>query len=145
LEFFLLTQLPSSKGKEKQTQRTKTDDKPRAKSDRTLDPEPICPELGVNYPPPPNLYYKYPPPNTQTLNRIMMAIKAIPKLYTQVLHLMNKMNLPPPFVSKSKTEKPIKEATEQNKEIMVSLFRRRRYEILTTIESEEEEEETEKG
>ncbi len=27
----------------------------------------------------------------------MNAIAAVPKLYTQVLHLMNKMNLPPPF------------------------------------------------
>ena len=29
--------------------------------------------------------------------QLSVAIIAVPKLYTQVLHLMNKMNLPPPF------------------------------------------------
>ncbi|KAK9766958.1 hypothetical protein K7432_003587 [Basidiobolus ranarum] len=61
------------------------------------DAEPIAPELGINYPSQPNLYYRYPPPTVDTLKNIMNAIVAVPKLYTQVLHLMNKMNLPPPF------------------------------------------------
>ncbi|CAG8817585.1 29947_t:CDS:2, partial [Racocetra persica] len=50
-----------------------------------------------NYPPAPTLHYRYPPPTVEILYNIMNAIAAVPKLYTQVLHLMNKMNLPPPF------------------------------------------------
>ncbi|CAG8681825.1 5381_t:CDS:2, partial [Scutellospora calospora] len=59
--------------------------------------EPIAPSLGFNYPPAPTLHYRYPPPTVEILYNIMNAIAAVPKLYTQVLHLMNKMNLPPPF------------------------------------------------
>ncbi|CAB4484139.1 U11/U12 small nuclear ribonucleoprotein 65 kDa protein [Rhizophagus irregularis DAOM 181602=DAOM 197198] len=59
--------------------------------------EPIAPSLGINYPAPPTLRYRYPPPTVEILYNIMNAIAAVPKLYTQVLHLMNKMNLPPPF------------------------------------------------
>ncbi|CAG8489451.1 719_t:CDS:2, partial [Paraglomus brasilianum] len=33
----------------------------------------------------------------EILQNITSAIAAVPRLYTQVLHLMNKMNLPPPF------------------------------------------------
>jgi len=60
-------------------------------------PSPIAPELGLDYPSMPTLKYKYPPPNPDIIINIMNAIVAIPKLYTQVIHLMNKMNLPPPF------------------------------------------------
>ncbi|CAG8782661.1 12204_t:CDS:2, partial [Racocetra fulgida] len=59
--------------------------------------EPIASSLGFNYPPAPTLHYRYPPPTVEILYNIMNAIAAVPKLYTQVLHLMNKMNLPPPF------------------------------------------------
>ncbi|RIB29000.1 hypothetical protein C2G38_2156421 [Gigaspora rosea] len=59
--------------------------------------EPIAHSLGFNYPPAPTLHYRYPPPTVEILYNIMNAIAAVPKLYTQVLHLMNKMNLPPPF------------------------------------------------
>lgn len=51
----------------------------------------------IKYPAPPTLRYRYPPPTVEILYNIMNAIAAVPKLYTQVLHLMNKMNLPPPF------------------------------------------------
>src|SRR5262249_30017362 len=44
-----------------------------------------------------SLHYRYPPPTTAILTNIMNALIAVPKLYIQVLHLMNKMNLPPPF------------------------------------------------
>lgn len=68
--------------------------------------EPICPQVGyvpalinfsVNHPFPPNLKYKYPPPTVSTLNNIMNVLASVPKFYEQVLHLMNKMNLPTPF------------------------------------------------
>lgn len=51
----------------------------------------------IKYPLNPNLYYQYPPPNYCTLMNISKALIAVPRFYTQVLHLMNKMNLPPPF------------------------------------------------
>ncbi|XP_063995039.1 RNA-binding region-containing protein 3 isoform X2 [Diachasmimorpha longicaudata] len=48
-------------------------------------------------PPPPNISYKYPLPTRNTLIRIAIQLIREPAFYTQVLHLMNKMNLPPPF------------------------------------------------
>ena len=59
--------------------------------------------------PDPSLHYLYPPPTSQTLSNISHALVAVPQFYIQVLHLMNKMNLPPPF-SKS-TEKSIFETS----------------------------------
>ncbi|KAJ1553708.1 hypothetical protein HK096_006776, partial [Nowakowskiella sp. JEL0078] len=58
---------------------------------------PLSKSLGLIYPPNPTLLYKYPPPTPVIISKISNAIMSIPKLYTQVLHLMNKMNLPPPF------------------------------------------------
>ncbi|KAL0929067.1 hypothetical protein M5K25_001007 [Dendrobium thyrsiflorum] len=59
--------------------------------------EPIAPRLGVDYPFPPHLEYAYPPPDGNILTNIVNALIAVPHFYTQVLHLMNKMNLPAPF------------------------------------------------
>lgn len=50
-------------------------------------------------PPPSHLKYSYPSPNRATISNIAHALASVPKFYTQVLHLMNKMNLPPPFSS----------------------------------------------
>lgn len=50
-----------------------------------------------NQPPPPNIRYKYLTPTKSTLTRIAIQLLTQPAFYTQVLHLMNKMNLPPPF------------------------------------------------
>ena len=44
------------------------------------------------------------------------AIIAVPKLYTQVLHLMNKMNLPPPF-GPARKRPAMPEAVQINDEI----------------------------
>ncbi|KAK7290613.1 hypothetical protein RIF29_05159 [Crotalaria pallida] len=60
-------------------------------------PEPIAERLGVDYPFPPHLEYAYPPPDGNILTNIVNALIAVPRFYTQVLHLMNKMNIPPPF------------------------------------------------
>uniref|UniRef100_A0A146KST9 RNA-binding region-containing protein 3 n=1 Tax=Lygus hesperus TaxID=30085 RepID=A0A146KST9_LYGHE len=54
-------------------------------------------DLDFNQPPPVHIRYQYPPPSTQVLRNICKALAKVPKLYTQVLHLMNKMNLPCPF------------------------------------------------
>ncbi|XP_020218509.1 U11/U12 small nuclear ribonucleoprotein 65 kDa protein [Cajanus cajan] len=59
--------------------------------------EPISDRLGVNYPFPPHLEYAYPPPDGNILTNIVNALIAVPRFYTQVLHLMNKMNIPAPF------------------------------------------------
>lgn len=48
-------------------------------------------------PPPPNIKYKYSPPSRSTLIRIAIQLIREPAFYTQVLHLMNRMSLPPPF------------------------------------------------
>lgn len=59
--------------------------------------EPIAERLGVDYPFPPHLEYAYPLPDGGILTNIVNSLIAVPRFYTQVLHLMNKMNLPPPF------------------------------------------------
>ncbi|OAY76189.1 U11/U12 small nuclear ribonucleoprotein 65 kDa protein [Ananas comosus] len=59
--------------------------------------EPIAPRLGVDYSFPPHLEYEYPPPDGNILTNIVNALIAVPRFYTQVLHLMNKMNIPAPF------------------------------------------------
>ncbi|KDO27865.1 hypothetical protein SPRG_07138 [Saprolegnia parasitica CBS 223.65] len=60
-------------------------------------PTPIAPHLGLHYPPSPLLAYKYPKATPEIVANVANALMALPKLYTQVLHLMNKMHLPPPF------------------------------------------------
>lgn len=57
----------------------------------------IAPSLGLKYPLNPTLKYLYPPPSNGVLTNIMHALMSVPKFYVQVLHLMNKMNLPCPF------------------------------------------------
>ncbi|XP_058218185.1 U11/U12 small nuclear ribonucleoprotein 65 kDa protein [Rhododendron vialii] len=59
--------------------------------------EPIAERLGVDYPFPPHLEYAYPPPDRDILTNIENALIASSRFYTQVLHLMNKMNIPAPF------------------------------------------------
>ncbi|CDH50491.1 hypothetical protein RO3G_15020 [Lichtheimia corymbifera JMRC:FSU:9682] len=68
-----------------------------APSTAELNPTPIAPRLGIEYPANPHLRYRYPDPTPEILNNIMHAIATVPRLYVQTLHLMNKMNLPPPF------------------------------------------------
>ncbi|XP_023024714.2 RNA-binding region-containing protein 3 [Leptinotarsa decemlineata] len=53
--------------------------------------------VGFHQPPPSHLKYLYPKPNRATINNIAHALATVPRFYTQVLHLMNRMNLPPPF------------------------------------------------
>lgn len=43
------------------------------------------------------LEYAYPLPTPAILSNISSALLSVPRLYEQLLHLMNKMNLPPPF------------------------------------------------
>ncbi|XP_038649339.1 RNA-binding region-containing protein 3 [Scyliorhinus canicula] len=57
----------------------------------------IAPSLGLTYLRNPCLKYLYPPPTSIILANIANAMASVPKFYVQVLHLMNKMNLPAPF------------------------------------------------
>ncbi|XP_064108994.1 RNA-binding region-containing protein 3-like [Macrobrachium nipponense] len=55
--------------------------------------------FNIKHPIPPHLKYLYPPPSATIMANIVQALISVPKFYTQVLHLMNKMNLPAPFGS----------------------------------------------
>uniref|UniRef100_A0A3P9IRQ0 RNA-binding region-containing protein 3 n=1 Tax=Oryzias latipes TaxID=8090 RepID=A0A3P9IRQ0_ORYLA len=57
----------------------------------------VAPNLGLKFQSNPTLKYLYPPPSNSILTNIVHALMSVPKLYVQVLHLMNKMNLPCPF------------------------------------------------
>ncbi|KAJ9080578.1 hypothetical protein DSO57_1023405 [Entomophthora muscae] len=59
--------------------------------------EPIAPSLGVHYPSNPTLKYQYPEATVDIVENIATTLLHCPRFYNQVLHLMNKMNLPPPF------------------------------------------------
>ncbi|KAH8253909.1 hypothetical protein KR032_007547 [Drosophila birchii] len=52
-------------------------------------------------PPPPYLSYSYPPINAEILARIGQQLQVNKGFYNQVLHLMNRMNLEPPFEKRS--------------------------------------------
>lgn len=57
----------------------------------------IAPNLGLKFQRNPTLKYLYPPPSGGILTNITHTLLSVPKFYVQVLHLMNKMNLPCPF------------------------------------------------
>ncbi|KAH8290196.1 hypothetical protein KR054_000929 [Drosophila jambulina] len=52
-------------------------------------------------PPPPYLSYSYPPIDAEILARIGQQLQVNKSFYNQVLHLMNRMNLEPPFQKRS--------------------------------------------
>lgn len=57
----------------------------------------IASSLGLKFQANPTLKYLYPPPSNSILMNITHALISVPRFYVQVLHLMNKMNLPCPF------------------------------------------------
>jgi len=57
----------------------------------------MAPKWNLEYPLDPRLQYVYPAPTITILTNIANAMAAVPRFYVQVLHLMNKMNLPAPF------------------------------------------------
>lgn len=66
----------------------------------------ISPSVNLNYKLSPLLKYKYPPPNKLIIKNIAHALLRHQMFYIQVLHLMNKLNLMPPF------EKPYLNSSE---------------------------------
>ncbi|XP_028358705.1 RNA-binding region-containing protein 3 isoform X2 [Phyllostomus discolor] len=57
----------------------------------------VAPSHGLTFPLNSCLKYMYPPPSSTILANIVNALASVPRFYVQVLHLMNKMNLPTPF------------------------------------------------
>lgn len=89
------TEVEDSLKNEKETRKQEFDqgNKEKVKSNK----EGIAPGLGLNYIPNPSLHYVYPPVNATILTNIAHTLACVPRFYIQVLHLMNKMNLPAPF------------------------------------------------
>jgi len=100
----------------------------KRKFGETKTPHSISTKLGINYPFNPHLEYVYPRPEQRIITNITNSLISVPVFYTQVLHLMNKLNLPPPFGAATPTP-PLKK-------------RRRPEDELSSSESELEEEET---
>ncbi|KAI8387331.1 hypothetical protein BD560DRAFT_382140 [Blakeslea trispora] len=76
--------------------------------------EPISRTHNLHYPPNPHLRYVYPDPTPDILANISYALGAVPRLYTQVLHLMNKLNMPPPFGACEASAKPLLAKRKRN-------------------------------
>ncbi|KAK7881639.1 hypothetical protein WMY93_030048 [Mugilogobius chulae] len=85
---------PLTKISDKTTSEQKKE--PKQQTIRFLEDD-IAPNLGLKFQANPTLKYLYPPPSNTILVNIMHALISVPKFYVQVLHLMNKMNLPCPF------------------------------------------------
>ncbi|KAK6184007.1 hypothetical protein SNE40_006556 [Patella caerulea] len=87
--------------------KTKKEDKKDEVEEKSIQFEPPQDEVyakwGLNYPRNPRFRYVYPSPTVTILTNIANALAACPKFYTQVLHLMNKMNLPAPFAQPTPT------------------------------------------
>ncbi|XP_038160164.1 RNA-binding region-containing protein 3 isoform X1 [Cyprinodon tularosa] len=84
---------PVSDGHVKEKQKTQESKQPNIPLIETG----VSPSLGMKFHSNPTLKYLYPPPSNSILTNITHALIAVPKFYVQVLHLMNKMNLPCPF------------------------------------------------
>ena len=59
----------------------------------------LSPKLGLHFPADPLIKYDYPVATPHIVRNIAKALMFVPSFYTQVLHLMNKMHLPPPFIN----------------------------------------------
>ncbi|TPP64196.1 RNA-binding protein 40 [Fasciola gigantica] len=57
----------------------------------------MAPKWDSSFPVPPNLIYRYPTATNSILTNIVRCMISCPALYTQVLHIMNRLHLPPPF------------------------------------------------
>ena len=100
-----LKQLKVANIKEEQTEREKRQESERQKKEESERQKKLLAQqvnkmsdrFGIEYPLNPKLQYMYPSPTVTILTNIANALASVPKFYVQVLHLMNKMNLPPPF------------------------------------------------
>ncbi|XP_006884539.1 PREDICTED: RNA-binding protein 40-like [Elephantulus edwardii] len=88
---------PSNTEKRKRSDDPIEDDKEKKEVGFLTVENGIAPNHGLTFPLNPCLKYTYPPPSSTILANIVNAMASVPKFYVQVLHLMNKMNLPAPF------------------------------------------------
>lgn len=105
------TELAENGRDEKETRKQESEQgsKEKAKSN----PQGMAPGLGINYAPNPSLHYVYPPVNATILTNIAHTLACVPRFYIQVLHLMNKMNLPAPFGQVTPTPPVLGQTTEE--------------------------------
>lgn len=105
----------------------------------------IADNLNLNQPPPPHLRYEYPKVNRDIIDAICIALECVPKFYIQVLHLMNRMNLEPPFVpgdkqlvyeSSSKTQSQRSTISTQTDEVVWQNSVRSKRKLVESDESE---------
>ncbi|GAB1600521.1 RNA-binding region-containing protein 3-like [Argonauta hians] len=115
------------------------DDKRNSKQqakEKTFEPKPHVDDAytkwGIHYCANPRLSYIYPPPTVSILTNIANALASCPKFYVQVLHLMNKMNIPAPFGSVTQTP-PIPNDNEFQEKDNISM---EEMDVSTTEESE---------
>ncbi|XP_023577498.1 RNA-binding protein 40 isoform X3 [Octodon degus] len=88
---------PSGSEKKKKSDDPVEDDKEKKEFGCLTVENGIAPNHGLTFPLNSCLKYMYPPPSSAILANIVNALASVPKFYVQVLHLMNKMNLPTPF------------------------------------------------
>ncbi|XP_048076214.1 RNA-binding region-containing protein 3 isoform X4 [Ursus arctos] len=88
---------PSDPEKKKRSDDPVEDDKEKKEFGCLTIENGIAPNHGLTFPLNSCLKYMYPPPSSTILANIVNALASVPKFYVQVLHLMNKMNLPTPF------------------------------------------------
>ncbi|XP_053663864.1 RNA-binding region-containing protein 3 [Anopheles marshallii] len=80
-------------------------------------PEQRCFPIGFEGFPPPHLAYRYPKSSPEILENITKELASNSALYYQTLHLMNKMNLKPPFESRQKENTITPIAPEQSSQM----------------------------
>ncbi|XP_067945508.1 RNA-binding region-containing protein 3-like [Watersipora subatra] len=93
-ELLLKTGFASEVAQSKATEQTKN---VQAQPDLVSQIDSISKTWRLDYTADDSLTYSYPPPTETTLKNIIHCMASVPKFYNQVLHLMNKMHLPPPF------------------------------------------------
>ncbi|XP_013788763.1 RNA-binding protein 40-like [Limulus polyphemus] len=103
----------------------------------------VAPKLGLDYLPSPLLKYRYPPPTPTILSNICHALSAVPKFYTQVLHLMNKMNLPAPFGPLTPTPPVMPDVQPSVNPVGKDMLEEEEMDVTTSEEESEIESETE--
>ncbi|XP_078323610.1 RNA-binding region-containing protein 3-like isoform X2 [Crassostrea virginica] len=114
------------------------------KADEYLSTEDTFKTWRMAYPRNPKLHYLYPPPTVSIVTNIANALASYPKFYVQVLHLMNKMNLPAPFGPVTSTP-PIPGEKEDTLILGEDLLEAEEMEVTSEEESEIESDEENKG
>lgn len=132
--------LPAHPSDQQQDKKVETDEVKGADTEEdTKEPEENAFDVtfmqwGLKYPRKRRLFYLYPPPSPSILTNISHALAACPKFYVQVLHLMNKMDLPAPFGPV--TAQPPMAPDMPNTESTVDILETAEMEVSSTEESE---------